>query len=356
MKLEIKKAVFYGLLDKVIKATDKDNDVFLVEVKEDYIKLTAMNNQTRITAKTKDFIFLEEGKAFLQCKVIYDLVKKLDDKELIELELIDNKLCVKQKRTKYNFIVLMDVEQLQQDHDLDSSVNVSRLDLVELLSTTLISASLKDTNPLLQSVNLFCKDNRLSSIATDSFRVSYNFLETVNNDFNVVIPLKSINDLLKIIEGSDVKISYSSAKIRFSFNDIEFESRLIEGQFPNLKTILNADYHIRANINRQSIIFALERSSVLLESLSTQIIKIDLGSNLATITAFESELGDLTEIIELKEKNGNDIKIGINYKYLLDALKTTSDEVVNICLNEPLKPIKIIGSGNLQHIILPVRI
>ena len=53
MKLEIKKAVFYGLLDKVIKATDKDNDVFLVEVKEDYIKLTTMNNQTRITAKTK---------------------------------------------------------------------------------------------------------------------------------------------------------------------------------------------------------------------------------------------------------------------------------------------------------------
>ena len=77
---------------------------------------------------------------------------------------------------------------------------------------------------------------------------------------------------------------------------------------------------------------------MLLDNLSTQIIKIDLGSNLATITAFESELGDLTEIIELKEKNGNDIKIGINYKYLLDALKTTSDEVVNIYLNEPLKP------------------
>ena len=106
-------------------------------------------------------------------------------------------MCVKQKRTKYNFIVLKDVEQLQQDHDLDNSVNVARLDLVELLSTTMISASTSDTRPILQSVYLSCKDNVLSAVATDSFRVSYNFLETVNNDFNVVIPLKSINDLLK---------------------------------------------------------------------------------------------------------------------------------------------------------------
>lgn len=357
MKIEIKKAILYNLLDKVIKATDKDNDVVLIEVKEDYVKLTTMNNQTKITAKTSDFIFIEMGKAFLQCKVIYELVKKLDDNELISVELNDNKVSIKQKRTKYNFIVLEDKEQLEREQTLLSSVNMSRLDLVELLSTTLISASLKDTKPLLQSVNLFSVDNVLSSIATDSFRVSYNFREYENTDFSLIIPLKSISDLLKIIEGANVKISYSNSKVRFTFNDIEFESRLVEGAFPNLKNILNNTYAINIATNRQNLIFALERSSVLLENLSTQIIKIDLGGNLATITALQSELGDLTEVVELKEKVSQNIQIGINYRYLLDALKTFNETDINISLNQPLMPIKLFGEdSSLQHIILPVKI
>ena len=219
----------------------------------------------------------------------------------------------------------------------------------------MISASLKDTKPLLQSVNLFCKDNKLSSIATDGFRISYNYLDSTNDDFSVVIPLKPINDLLKIIEGSEVEVSYSDSKIRFVFNDVEFETRLIEGTYPNIQNILDSDCKTKIRINKQSLIFALERSSVLLENLSTQIIKIDFGSNLATITALQSELGDLTEIIQVKEKNGENIEVGLNYKYLLDCLKTFSEEEIYISLNEPLRPIQINSNSNLKHIIMPVR-
>lgn len=358
MKIEIKQSELYNALDKAVKATDKQyQDVFL-KAENDKLVIITNNQEAKIKVIiTENIEVKEDGKALLQCKTLYELTKRMNN-EYISLEVIDNKLRVKQNRTAYNLALSSEETNKLQDSEYNNSFEVERLDLAKIIETTIVSSSTSNTRAILESLNLSCENSTLTAMATDSFRVSKNTCNLKEeHNFNITIKAKTILDLLKIIEGSSIKVFYTNHKIKFAFKNIEYEARLLEGEYPNIKPFLEEYKPKKYSINKAKLIIALERSSVLLDNLATQLVKLDLKGNLATITAVESELGDLMEVIDIENFSDVGFVCGMNYKYLVDALKTFVAKEVVIEADESLRVIYLTSEkDSVKHAILPMKI
>jgi DNA polymerase-3 subunit beta len=287
----------------------------------------------------------------------------------VEFALIEDRLIViKADRSEFK-LRLMDVEDYPEVDflDLDDPITLDAQLFKNIIKETNFATAQSEKRPILTGVNFKYRDNHLYCVATDSYRLSQKNvkLRTHSKEFDIVIPNKSLDELSKILDTSndDVELYINPNKVLFKMNNTLFQTRLLEGTYPDTMRIIPTEFPVSIPFNKEELLQAVERVSLLSprdRETNYNIIKMTLREDhIVEMSSTNTEVGDaLEEIIPSSDVIGPMIKIAFSSRYLVDALKAfTSNEVIIQFAGE-VKPFVIKGNldQDLLHLILPVRI
>ena len=202
------------------------------------------------------------------------------------------------------------------------------------------------------------KDAKLTMVATDGRRLALveremEFPKTSERD--VVLPSKAVQELQRSLAGEgDVKINIQKTKISFNLGTIQIYSKLIDDAYPNYRQVIPNECQHTIVVDRQLLLDALERASVMTmdEAHSTKLI---FDANRLTVTSAASEIGEATDEVAIKY-GGEKIEIMFNPNYVMDPLKAIDDDEVSIKLNNGHSPAVINCSIPFLYVLMPLRI
>ena len=178
------------------------------------------------------------------------------------------------------------------------------------------------------------------------------------SDRMVVVPGKCLSEVCKILSGEvddQVSIYFTKNHILFEFDQTMVVSRLIEGEYFRIDQMLSSDYETKLKINKKEFLDCIDRATLLVREVDKKPIIINITDDDMELR-IDSAMGSMNEEIDI-EKEGKDIMIGFNPKFLIDALRVIDDETVTIYLVNPKAPCFIRDDEeNYTYLILPVNI
>ena len=202
------------------------------------------------------------------------------------------------------------------------------------------------------------KDSNLKVVSLDGHRVSIRNLELKEScdEKKVIVPGKTLIEISKILSGemdSFVNIFFTKNHIVFEFDETTVVSRLIEGEYFRIEQMLSNDYETKVTVNKNEFLNCIDRATLLIKEGDKKpiIIQVNDGEMNLKIT---SGVGSMNEEIVI-EKEGKDILIGFNPKFLIDALRVIDDETITLYMVNPKAPCFIRNEEQSYiYLILPV--
>lgn len=338
-----------------------------MEVYENELVLLTSNSDISIKLSIKDESLNVEntGEILIPGRVFVDFIRKLD-KGIVEFSVIDNnvlKIHSHNTDLSLNLLTIEDYPEISF-HLNDLPIKLDSKIMRAVIRQTTFAASSVENRPILTGVNIRVEDDKLIAIATDSFRLSQKKIDIQKNyeNMNVVIPSKSLDELSKVLELDldEILIHLNSKSIVFEYGNILFQSRLLEGNFPETSRLIPIDFPIILKFKLNDLAIAVERASLLsIKDSYNSIVKLTLKpNNEVEITSNSPEIGKVVEEITPIEKvSTTPIKIAFSSKYFLDALKTFNSSEVYVKFTGEIRPFIIEGNDDpgLIQLILPVR-
>jgi|BioPla2DNA2_1021312.scaffolds.fasta_scaffold08070_2 DNA polymerase-3 subunit beta len=339
-------------------------------VNEDHLILTASNSDLAIelTIEDKSLRVKQTGKAAIPGRFLIEIIRKLEA-TMIEFAVVEEKsVVIKAERSdfKLNLPDVLDYPEvdfldLKQPLVLDSEI------IKTIIKETNYAAANTEKRPILTGVNFLHENNQLYITATDSYRLSKKEIKLRDNldPFNFVIPRKSLEELSKILDlvSDNVEIYVNPNKVLFKFPNIMFQTRLLEGKYPDTSRIVPTDFPVIIPFNKEELLAAVERVSLLSprdRDTNYNIIKLTLRSDhVVEVSSTNPEVGDaLEEIAPNGRVVGSSLQIAFSSRYLIEALKSFASSDITISFAGEVRPFVLNGplDIDLLHLILPVRI
>lgn len=359
-KNSLLKSVSISLKAVPSKTTMPILECILIDATTNQIKFTTNDMELGIETIVEGTIE-EKGMIALDAKILYEIIRRLPDNDVTIKT--DDKLtafitCEKAKftipgKSGEDFAYLPIIER-------EESLTVSQFTLKEMIRQTIFSIAANETNKLMTGELFEIKDNCLKIVSLDGHRIAIRRMELKKDysDRKVVVPGKTLNEISKILSGEIddlVNIYFSKNHILFEFDQTIVVSRLIEGEYFRIEQMLSSDYETKISINKKEFLDCIDRATLLVREGEKKPIIIEISDNTMELR-IDSAMGSMDENIDII-KEGKDILIGFNPRFLIDALKVIDDETISIYLVNPKAPCFIRDDDeNYTYLILPVNI
>lgn len=333
-------------------------ECILIDATTDIIKLTANDMELGIETIIEGNI-IAKGMIAIDAKIFSEIVRKLPDNE-ITIE-TDGKMqtfitCEKAKfniggKSGEDFSYLPYIEKTD-------SITFSQFTLKEVIRQTLFSIADNDSNKLMTGELFEIRDNILKVVSLDGHRISIRKIELKGSyeTKKMVVPGKTLMEISKILSGEadkEVHIYFTKNHIVFEFDKTVVVSRLIEGEYFRIEQMLSNDYETKVRINKKELLNCIDRATLLVKEGDKKPIIINISDGSMELN-IQSQLGSMNEEIYIT-KEGKDLLIGFNPKFLMDALRVIDEEEVNLYLMNAKAPCFIKDENESYiYLILPV--
>lgn len=333
-------------------------ECILIDASTDVVKLTANDMELGIETSI-DGEIIDRGIIAINARIFSEIVRKLPDSEVVIETLGESQAIITCEKAKFNiaaqsgedFAYLPAVEK-------DDFITVSEYTLKEVIRQTIFSIADSDTNKMMTGELFEIDDNILKVVSLDGHRISIRKIELKDSysPKKVIVPGKTLQEISKIVGGeaeSDVDISFTRNHIVFEFDRTVVVSRLIEGEYFKIDQMLSSDYETKFVINKKEMLSCIDRATLLVKEGDKKPIVFRITDENMEIS-INSQLGSMKEDIDI-QKEGKDILIGFNPKFLIDALRVIDDEEVTIYMVNPKAPCYIRDEEEKYvYLILPV--
>jgi DNA polymerase-3 subunit beta len=363
MKLICSKSNLLQGVNIVLKAVPSKTtmsilECILIDATAGSIKFTANDMELGIETII-DGDIISGGMVAIDAKIFSEIVRKLPDNEVV-IETDENyKTTITCEKAVFtisgksgeDFSYLPVIEK-------NKFIYLSQFTLKEIIRQTIFSIADNDNNKLMTGELFEVKNNELKVVSLDGHRISIRKVELKESfdDIKVVVPGKTLNEISKILSGGtedEVRIFFTSNHIVFEFDNTVVVSRLIEGEYFKIDQMLSSDYETKFSINKREFLDCIDRATLLVKEGDKKPIIINITDGNMELK-ISSIIGSMNENIDII-KEGKDIMIGFNPKFLIDALKVIDDEEVNIYMVNPKAPCFIRDDENKYvYLILPV--
>lgn len=340
------------------KTTMSILECIMVDASKGIITLTANDMDLGIETII-DGEILEKGVIALDAKIFLEIVRKLPDSEITIETDSSFKTVITCEKAKFTIIGKSgeDFSYLPVVEKEDSII-ISQFTLKEVVRQTIFSISDNDNNKLMTGELFEINGDELKVVSLDGHRISIRKIQLKENYAakKVVVPGKTLNEVSKILPGgteSDVTISFTSKHIVFEFDNTTVVSRLIEGEYFKIDQMLSSDYETKVKINKKEFLNCIDRATLLVKEGDKKPIIINILDGSMELK-INSILGSMNEDIDI-EKQGKDLMIGFNPKFLIDALRVIDEEEVELYMVNPKAPCFIKNTEESYiYLILPV--
>ena len=373
MKFTIKKEILMEAINKVSKAISSRNVIPVLagikfELTSKKLVLTASDNditiQTFINCDDEDIIKVkEEGSIIIQGKYISDIVRKLPD-SYINIEVVDElKILIYTENSEFNLNGISESEYPNIDL-VESKSHIELLPSVlkEIVNQTAFATSIDENKAILNGINFNITGDMLECNATDSYRLARKVIKldkVSKENQNIVIPSRNLVEFTRIIDDSDemIEIHIFNNKILFKYQNLLFQSRLINGTYPNTSNLLPKDYLVKLHFNINQFYDVVDRVSILTSDKDKNTVTLETDGNNLIMKSSSAEIGRVEEKMTITKDQDIDVKVSFSSKYMMDALKSFNTETVELHFVGEIKPILLKSSEDesLTQLVLPIR-
>ena len=366
MKIKCSRTNLLSALNIVSKAVSTKTtmpilECVLIDVCADNIKLVANDLELGIETLLEGSV-IEMGRIAIEAKIFTDIVRNLPNSEIYIETTSDYKTIIRCEKSKFvipsksgeDFTELPNIEK-------EKSIKISQFTLKEVIRQTIFSISDNENNKLMSGELFEVKDGKLTVVSLDGHRISMRNININDTSVNVkvVVPGKTLNDLLKIINGGVddmVNIYFTDRHILFEFDNTVVVSRLLEGEYFKIVQMLSMDHKIKVKVNNREFLDCINRASLLIKESDKKTIVVNIKDDNNMYLKVDTLMGSMNEEIEI-DKTGEEIIIGFNPRFLMDVMRVIDDEEICMYMRDSKSPCIIKDDEeNYVYVVLPVNI
>jgi DNA polymerase-3 subunit beta len=240
------------------------------------------------------------------------------------------------------------------------TININQEKLLTLFNKTHFSMAQQDVRFYLNGLLLETEPNKIKAIATDGHRLAASEISLENKQINhtaSIVPRKAIQELIRLLDSKDdVKAEIGTNNIRFTFNNLSFITKLIDGKFPDYNRVIPTNTEINIQLNSLALKPSLQRVSILANE-KFKGIRLETTGNSLDLSSENPEQEQANETISLQEKVKK-IVVGFNVSYLIDAVSSCDGNQVCLSLNDENSSALITSpeDKDTKYVVMPMRL
>ncbi|MBQ9632423.1 MAG: DNA polymerase III subunit beta [Lachnospiraceae bacterium] len=345
------------------KTTMSILECIMIDARGDSIRLIANDMELGIETAVAGQI-VSGGRIAVGASMFSNIIRKLPDNEVC-LTTDGEKVTITCENARFTILGRTGEDfSYLPELDQENGIKISQFTLREMITKTIFSISGNESNGMMTGELLETKGGRLRMVALDGHRIAMRRVAAKEEypDRRVIIAGKALSEISKILSGDmekGVAIYFTDKHAQFVFDSTQVVSRLIDGTYYNIDSMLSGNYTTTVKVNRQQMLGCLDRATLLVrEEDKKPIIVMLRGSEMEF--RINTTLGSMNETVSV-EKEGDDMNIGFNPKFVIEALRAIEDEEITIYLVSPKAPCFIRNdlAGDVEgqeycYLILPV--
>ncbi|NLB10531.1 MAG: DNA polymerase III subunit beta [Clostridiaceae bacterium] len=334
-------------------------DGILLEV-SDSIKLTGYDLETGIEYKLDAEIYMT-GSVVINSRLFGNIARRLPEESVL-LEMKENNIITIESGLSSFQLRGLPAEDYPKIPIVEEAkqLTVPQNILGEMILQTSFAASIDESRPILNGINIISEQGSLSLVAIDGFRLAVRKEEIEGKlpDSQFIVPAKTLNEVARVLtEEGNVIISISHNHILFDMGRVLVVSRLIQGEFMDYNSILPRNLETSMTINTKNLLDAFERASLVIRAEDRRFsVTLQTNSDEVLSISAKTDIGASQEELNIA-MSGKLFDIDFNPKYFVDALKVIPDEEILITFNGSLGPcvIKPVEGDSFNYLVLPLR-
>lgn len=332
----------------------------LLVAKDGQLAITATDLEVELVAQA--LVETESnGEITVSGRKLLDICRALPEGAEITVSLSGEKLSVKAGRSKFNLVTLPAAEfPIVEDIKAGQTITVSQKSLGRLIEKTHFSMAQQDVRYYLNGMLLETGGKVLRAVATDGHRLALCEVALDGKELEeqqVIVPRKGVLELQRLMDGKGkLDIELGTNHIRIQLENIRFTSKLIDGRFPEYERVIPKESTNELKADRAELRAALQRTAIL-SNEKYRGIRLIIRDSGVVLQAHNPEQEEAEEELEV-EYSGEDIEIGFNVNYLLDALGAVEGDEVTLSVQDSNSSclIRQPGSEDCTFVVMPMRL
>lgn len=311
----------------------------------------------------------EDLSTTVAARKLLDILRALSDQQEISVSYANKKLVLSQGKSKFSLQTLAAEEfpTVTLADQYPAKVVLNQKSLKHLLHLVHFAMAQQDIRYYLNGLLLVIDNDSLKAVATDGHRLAFSAVKasdtgvsiTNNGDRQeVILPRKAVIELQRLLSDSDdpVTIELAANQARFSFDQIELISKLIEGKFPDYQRVIPVGHTKLIALDREQLLSSLQRAAILTTD-KFKGVRLTLSTGLLRVSSTNAEQEEASEELEV-DYSGDPVDIGFNVQYLLDVLSNLKNKTVEIALQDPNASALITtpDDSEFKYVVMPMRI
>ena len=300
---------------------------------------------------------------------LLDILRALPEQPEITVSYTNKKLTLAQGKSKFSLQTLAAEEfpTVSPAEQYPANVVLSQKSLKHLLHLVHFAMAQQDIRYYLNGLLLVIDQESLKAVATDGHRLAFSAVKAsdagvqiqLNGDRQeVIIPRKAILELQRLLNDSDapVNIEFAPNQARFSFDQIELLSKLIEGKFPDYQRVIPTGHTKIVMTDREVLLGALQRAAILTTD-KFKGVRLTLSPGTLRVSSTNAEQEEASEDLEV-DYQGEPVDIGFNVQYLLDVLSNLKSKTLQLALQDPNASALMTTADDpeFKYVVMPMRI
>ncbi|MDO5301405.1 MAG: DNA polymerase III subunit beta [Tissierellia bacterium] len=300
----------------------------------------------------------EEGSIVLNSRLITEIVRKLPS-AMVHIATEGSKVHLRCGNSSFDMMSqnaddYPDMPSLEDSH----RVEVATESLLQAFGRTSFAVATDDMRIALTGVYMNSTPEGLDFVALDGYRMAVEHIagfESLNR--GIILPSRAVQELSKLLkEGGSIPMTLGNNHICFTFDNTKFYTKLLNGDYFKYQQLIRRDHPITVHVDRRALADALERASLMTGKERSGLVRLNMEENTLHITS-NSEIGAVHEVLSM-EKEGADLMIAFNARYLLEGLKVVSADEVTLGFVDAVSPMimTLEEDPNFLYLALPVRL
>jgi DNA polymerase-3 subunit beta len=298
----------------------------------------------------------------LPAKKLLDICRALPEGATLEFDIQNEKALIKSGKSRFTLAMLPAQEYPVidiTDETTDFSVNQEKL--INLLANTQFAMAQQDVRYYLNGLLLEISSNNLKAVATDGHRLAFDETEikaSTNESKQIIVPRKGVTELMRLLQAGqdDASVKVSKNHMQVRSGNLSFTSKLIDGKFPDYQRVIPEFSETVVIASREELKNSLSRASIL-SNEKYRGVRVIFNENALRILAHNPDKEEAEEEVSV-EYSGEEMEIGFNVSYLIDALSAIKTEKVKLSVLNPNSSCLITPEqkARCQYVVMPMKL
>ena len=293
---------------------------------------------------------------------LIDVLRSMPNDQTVSLESAQNKLLLKGGKSRFTLQTLPaeDFPLVQEADSFGPVFSVPQKVLKELLSQVSFAMAVHDIRYYLNGILFVAEGKQLSLVATDGHRLAFSSatLDVEVPKQEVILPRKTVLEMQRLLSDKEgaIEMQFASNQAKFSFDGMEFVTKLVEGKFPDYNRVIPKNHQNIVILGREPLLRSLQRTAIL-TSEKFKGVRLNIEPGTLRVASNNAEQEEAVDELDI-DYGGDSIEIGFNVTYLIDVLNNMNQDMVKIELADSNSSalLTIPDNAAFKYVVMPMRI